>query len=110
MSTRCYQDSNLPEIANYVAIDFTVTWNADMTDIMNYSDSDFDSSNNTDTVLCDILRTDEANMYSSITYTLDDSSTSTTTMAGLARHNVPLFNGLALGSTDAVEGEGDSMD
>lgn len=77
---------------------------------MNYSDSDFDSSDNTDDILCDILKTDESNMYSSITYTLDSSSTSTTTMAGLARHNVPLFNGLALGSTDAVQGEGDSMD
>lgn len=40
----------------------------------------------------------------------DDACTGITTWAGFGRYNVALFNGLALGSIDAVENEGSTMD
>ena len=49
-------------------------------------------------------------MHSSITYTEESWSTSLTTWSGFGRHNIALFNGLALGDLDAVEAEGDTMD
>ena len=35
-------------------VDWEVVWNADVTNYMNYSESDFDSSSKTDELLCDL--------------------------------------------------------
>lgn len=111
MPNKCWQTSTSnPNVGDYLTIDWTVTWNADMTDIMNYSSSDFSSSDDSDTILCDITRTDESNMNDAIDFAADDSCTSVTTWAGFSRMNTALFNGLALGNVDAVQGEGTTMD
>lgn len=106
-----------------------------MTGIMNYSTADFNSAANTETILCDILRTDASNMPSVISYKENKSTTtivtsllstfasgtgsptpistaasSMTTQSGTAITGGAIFNGLALGDRDAVEGEGDTMD
>jgi hypothetical protein len=37
MPSKCWQTSESnPNVADYVTVDYTVTWNADMTDILNY--------------------------------------------------------------------------
>ena len=43
-------------------VDWEVVWNADVTNYMNYSESDFDSSSKTDELLCDLQRTASSNM------------------------------------------------
>lgn len=111
MPNICWQtNTSNPNVAGYVTVDFEVTWNAAMTGILNYDADDFDTSDDVDFILCDIQRTDESNMHISVSYTEDSSSTSMTTWAGFGRQNIALFNGLALGDTDAVINEGASMD
>lgn len=114
-----------------------MTWNADVYGTENYTASDFDSENNTDTLLCDLQRTDDSNMSSLISYTEStarrlratltqgppppsggppdtnggtSSGSSMTTMSGIALTGGSIFNGLAGGNVDAVEGEIDTLD
>lgn len=44
--------------------EWEVVWQPDVTNIMNYSSDDFDSSSKTDEILCDIQRTSYRNMNS----------------------------------------------
>lgn len=55
MPNVCWQTNTLnPNVAKYVTVDFKVTWNADMTDIINYDSTYFDSSSDTESTLCDL--------------------------------------------------------
>jgi hypothetical protein len=111
MPNKCWQSSVAnPNVGDYVTVDFTTTWNPDMTGILNYSEADFDTQDETESVLCDISRTANSNMNDVTTIVEDDECTGITTWAGFGRLNVALFNGLALGSVDAVLGEGTTMD
>ena len=48
--------------------EWTVTFNADMRGIENYSSDDLGTSAKTDEILCDLQRTANTNMHESITY------------------------------------------
>lgn len=48
--------------------EFTVAFNADMSDVMNYSESQLNTAEKTDEILCDIQRTNESNMHQSSDY------------------------------------------
>lgn len=81
-----------------------------MTGVLNYSASDFATSADTDTILCDITRTKASNMHSSITINDGSGATGMDTWSGFGKQNLALFNGLALGNQDAVLLEGTTMD
>jgi hypothetical protein len=109
----CWRTTFIKNVTLYQTFDFTVTWNANVTGILNYSATQFSSATNTDTILCDILRTDASNMPSVVSYKENKSGTSPssmTTQSGIAITGGSIFNGLALGNRDAVEGEDDTMD
>lgn len=111
MPNTCWEtNTSNPNVADYVTVDFRVTWNADMTDIINYDSDSFSSADDIDTILCDIGRTTSSNIHSSISYTETSASTSMTTWDGMSKQNIALYNGLALGNTDAVVLEGETMD
>ena len=86
--------------------EWTVTWNADMSGIENYADADFDTSAETDEVLCDIQRTSTSNLNAATTFSGDDAVTA----GGLAITGTYIYNALALGNADAVEGELETLD
>lgn len=99
MPNSCWQtNTSNPNVADYVNVDFRVTWNADMTSVENYQASDFASGSDIDNVLCDIQRTSSASMHSTITYVEVGSSTSMSTWSGISKNNIALYNGLALGN------------
>lgn len=109
MPNKCWQSSESDRnVADENTVDFSVKWNALMTDIENYQADDFRTSAATDNILCDNTRTDPADMHISISlyYTEDVASTDLTSWAGMSRLNVAIFNGL-VGSQDAVETEAD---
>lgn len=97
-------------MADYVNVDFTVTWNKDMTGATTYPASSFTDGSAVDTILCDIQRTKKSNIPSGINYQENGSSESMETWSGFGRQNLALFNGLALGNLDAVILEGETMD
>jgi hypothetical protein len=111
MPNSCWQTNpNSPNVPDYVNVDFRVTWNADMTRVLNYLDADFATPADVDTVLCDIQRTSSANMHSSITYVEVDNSTSLEHWSGFTRNNVALFNGLTIANEDVLDTEADLLD
>ena len=55
-------------VAEEMNVSWSAVWNSDVTNIMNYSESDFDSSAKTDEILCDIQRTSSSNMNSASGY------------------------------------------
>ena len=109
MPTICYQTTNIPNYPTDQKIDFEVTWNADMTGVMNYAAADVDDYEETHDLLCSITRTADSHMHSSAQFD-KIGQTSTDTMAGFAFDNISIFNGLALADKGAVETEGDTMD
>ena len=52
--------------------EWEVVWQPDVTNIMNYSSDDFDSSSKTDDILCDIQRTSYKNMNSASGFSISD--------------------------------------
>jgi len=54
--------------------EWTVTFNADMRNIENYSSDDLNTSAKTDEILCDLQRTANTNLHASITYTENEDS------------------------------------
>ena len=50
--------------------EWEAVWNSDVSSIMNYTASDFDTSAKTDEILCDIQRTSASNMRSTSDYDL----------------------------------------
>lgn len=63
MPNKCWESSaSNPNVADYVTVDWTTTWNPNMTGIENYVATDFDTQDETESVLCDITRTANANM------------------------------------------------
>lgn len=82
---------------------------------MNYSASDFDSSEKTDEILCDISRTSSSNMNSASDYDLLNrrrmlQPEALGTSAGIALTGGYIYNALAAGNADAVESEADTLD
>lgn len=76
LPNKCWEhNSSSPNVAGALAVDFTVTFNALMLGINNYDFDDFIDSADVDLVLCDISRTDEANMHISITYSEPENAT-----------------------------------
>lgn len=111
MPNTCWQTNpNSPNVADYVNVDFRVTWNADMTRVLNYLDSDFATPADVDTVLCDLQRTSSSNMHSSITYVEVDNSISMDHWSGFTRNNVALYNGLDITNQDIMETASDEFD
>jgi hypothetical protein len=111
MPNVCWEtNTSNPNVANYVTVDFKVDWNPDMTGIVNYPESMFATADDVDSVMCDIGRTADSNMDSSITYDEMSASTGLTTWSGVSRGNIGLYNALALGNVDAVILEGETMD
>jgi len=54
MPNTCWEtNTSNSDVADYVKVHFIVTWNADMTDVLNYDADDFASADDIDTVLCD---------------------------------------------------------
>jgi len=69
-----------------------------MTDITNYDATSFATSSDTDSTLCDIGRTNDSNMHSSISFSQSGAGTSMVTWSGVSRQNIAIYNGLALGN------------
>lgn len=86
--------------------EWTVTFNPDMSGIENYTDADFDTSAETDEILCDISRTSKSNLNAASSFSGDDE----TTAGGIAITGTYIYNALALGNQDAVEGELETLD
>jgi hypothetical protein len=77
MPNHCWQSSTSnPNVGDYTTVDFTTTWNPDMTGILNYSEADFDTQDETESVLCDISRTNDANMNAATTIVKQSACTS----------------------------------
>ena len=57
-------------VAESLENEWEVVFNADVSNIMNYTASDFDSSSKTDEILCDIQRTSSANMNAASDYSI----------------------------------------
>jgi len=64
----CWRTSFIPTVAQYKNDDFTVTWNANVAGFLNYSEADFSSTGDTESILCDIQRTSDSNMPPQIDY------------------------------------------
>jgi len=111
MPQMCWQTSTgNPNVASYQIVDFSVTWNKDMTGVVNYPASSWSTQDDTTNILCDISRTNEANLPADINYSENGSSIGMQTVAGFGRTNIALYNGLAAGNADAVLTELSSMD
>jgi hypothetical protein len=93
-----------------MTIDYTVTWNADMSSATHYTASDFDTEVKITEIICDIQRTAATNLPSGITYTAGSGATNIDTAAGGTTTGVMLLNGLAMGDVDAVATEVETMD
>jgi hypothetical protein len=89
-------------VPEYNVVDFSVVWNADMTDIENYSTSDFDSSDLTDSILCDSSRTSSDNMNSATTFWKSGLMHKADGFVGFSRNNVLLGNALTSSELDAT--------
>lgn len=84
MPNLCWSTSDKnPNVAAYENIDFTVTWNKDVTGVMNYSAKSFKNHNAVENILCDISRTADTNMVSGTTYT--EAGRALKTVAGFSR-------------------------
>jgi len=104
MPNSCWQTNpNSPNVPDQVNVDFRVTWNADMTRVFNYFDADFATPADVDTVMCDIQRTNSANMHSSITYVEVGDAVNMNHWSGFTKNNVALYNGLSIGNQDILE-------
>ena len=76
------QSNSLPNHCFYSTVNYgvaredewTVTFNADMRGIENYSSDDLNTSTKTDEILCDLQRTGSTNMHESITYVESDAA------------------------------------
>ena len=95
--------------------DFTVNWMPATSGSSNYASTALDTSAKTDEILCDISRTAKTNMNSWSGYTQNYSSGGSSsdpygTQSGVFFSGGALFNSLAAGNTDAVEGEADTLD
>jgi hypothetical protein len=44
----------IENVTQYRDKDFTVTWNADVQNVLNYSENDFEDVDSTDVILCDL--------------------------------------------------------
>lgn len=73
-----------------------------MTDIENYSTSDFDSSDLTDSILCSNSRTSSSNMNSVTTFWKSGLMHKADKLVGFARNNVLLGNALTDSELDAT--------
>lgn len=76
---------------------------------MNYADADFDTSAETDDILCDITVTGKKNMNDWSDYTISTSG-NLNTAAGVALSGGYIYNALASGNLDAVENESGTFD
>lgn len=119
--------------------EWSVVFNADVTDVQNYTETDFDTSAKADELLCDLQRTSSSNMLDLVDYTITDSrrrlqpppchpnctgpgpddggnsgggggAEALGTAAGIGLSGAYIFNALDGNNTDAVESEGDTLD
>ena len=127
MPNHCFQAINENPYTTNVS-DFSVRFNRDVSGMLNYEESDVNSSAKTEELLCDITRTMESNMLSGTGYTEYDSSGQPTTTSegrhlqqpgppgqmmtadGVFVSGGQIFNGLASGNLDAVENEWVTLD
>ena len=110
-------------------VSWSAVWNSDVSNIMNYTESDFDTSAKTDEILCDLQRTSSSNMNAASGYqTLSSrrrelqkprrdgggnggfapmgSGEPLGTAAGITLTGGYIYNALSGGNVDAVEYEG----
>ena len=128
LPNHCFHSSVNVSIA--MEHEWTAVFNADVSGEDNYTSSDFDSSEKTDEILCDMQRTADSNMNAWSDYTLisrrrrelqppknggsSGSSGSTSnalqTSAGIMITGGYMYNALAAGNVDAVLFEADTLD
>lgn len=104
LPNKCWQQNAVgTNIPVYTAVDFKTTWNADMTGIDNYTDSDFATDAQTDDILCATDRTIEENMNSVVDFWKHGKTPKMDRMVGYSRQNILLYNGLNEDALDVTE-------
>ena len=92
--------------------EWEVVFQPQVKDKLNYQATDIDSSAKTDAILCDIQRTSSDNMLAESKYALVSGGNKQTlqTSSGIALSGMYIYNSLAAGNLDAVEGEIKTLD
>ena len=99
--------SNYPQTGKF---DVEMRWNPNVLNVKNVADSAAETSESTDTLLCDGSFTADSSLPSSSEFKSDLSTSDTTKVVGWSIDNVQIYSGLNSGTKDALETLSSQMD